>query len=125
MVLIIDDDVNFGTSVERIIRYMGHEVVLISRPLEAIELLRIRRPLLIVLDLELPEMSGLTFLRAIRQEPRNLDIPVMIFSADFSAQKMREAMDAGAREYLVKGTIGWASLAERIAKHLPGGAASS
>ena len=123
MILIVDDDVNLGQSLERMLRYLGREAVRVERPMEALALLRIRKPSLIILDLELPEIDGLRLLRAIRADTDNKAIPVIIYSGDFSAEKLHDAMAAGAQEFIVKGTVGWGTLAARIKKYLGDAAA--
>jgi CheY-like chemotaxis protein len=56
----------------------------------------------ILLDLDLPDMSGEEVLRSLRQEHRTQRIPVTILSADATAGQINNLKAAGAREYLTK-----------------------
>jgi CheY-like chemotaxis protein len=83
--------------------------------MEALSLLAVRRPHLIILDMHMPgAMDGRMFLRAVRSDPTFADVPIWIYSVDFSESLMREVKAAGAQEYLVKGAIGYSALAQRI-----------
>jgi DNA-binding response OmpR family regulator len=123
MILVVDDDDNMGQSLERMLRYMGHDAVRVGRPMEALAFLRIRKPALIILDLDLPEMNGMTLLRAIRNDAANAGVVVVIHSSDFSAEKMKEALASGARDFIVKGTLGWEAMAARIKEYMGNGEA--
>jgi CheY-like chemotaxis protein len=56
------------------------------------------KPNLIILDLNVPKVSGLEFLR--RYRPK--EVPVVIFSSTQNAAEIRRAMDLGAREFVQK-----------------------
>ena len=115
MILIVDDDVAMGASLERLLRVLGYNAVAIPSAMEALSLLTVRRPQLIILDMHMPgPMDGLMFLRAVRSDPAFASVPVWIYSVDFSDSLMREVKAAGAQEYLVKGAIGYSALAQRI-----------
>ncbi|HEY5318204.1 MAG TPA: PAS domain S-box protein, partial [Solirubrobacteraceae bacterium] len=68
----------------------------------ALELAREHRPALVLLDLNLPDMSGEEILRRIRADPRTAEIPVVITSADASPGKTEQLKRAGASDYLIK-----------------------
>ncbi|HEX4234228.1 MAG TPA: CHASE domain-containing protein [Caldimonas sp.] len=63
---------------------------------------RERMPHLILLDMHLPDMSGLDFLRHLKADPATSPIPVIVVSADATAQQVDAALDAGAVRYLTK-----------------------
>ncbi len=114
MVLIIDDEVTMGTALEKLLRFAGLEAVAISNGMEALSMLHVRKPHLIILDLHMPMMDGMTVLRAIRQDETFENVPVMIYTSEFSQGKEREALEAGAQLFIVKGTMGWDSLVARV-----------
>lgn len=60
----------------------------------------LERPDVILLDVNMPHMSGLSVLRAIRQQPRWRDLPVVMFST--SANEAAVARRDGATDYLLK-----------------------
>src|SRR5437763_11076608 len=110
MILIIDDDVQLATGLEKFFRYAGLDAIAIRSGIEALSLLHLRKPRLIVLDLDMPGMDGMTLLRAIRQDAVFKDVPILIFTSDISREKETEACAAGAQKFFVKATVGWGSL---------------
>jgi PAS domain S-box-containing protein len=67
-----------------------------------VELAIQHRPDLVLLDLHLPDMSGMDVLRAVQADPRTRDIPVVIISADATPGQIDRLLAAGARTYLTK-----------------------
>lgn len=67
-----------------------------------VELARLQRPDLILLDLHLPDIPGDEVLRRLRDTPEARDIPVVMISADATAGQADRLIDAGARAYLTK-----------------------
>jgi CheY-like chemotaxis protein len=59
-------------------------------------------PILILLDLKLPGMSGLELLRWLRQQKHLRRIPVLVLTSETGSQYMDAAYDAGANSYLLK-----------------------
>jgi CheY-like chemotaxis protein len=59
-------------------------------------------PHLILLDMQLPDISGLELLRHLKADPATALIPVIVVSADATAQQVDAALDAGAVRYLTK-----------------------
>jgi CheY-like chemotaxis protein len=74
-------------------------------------------PDIVFLDLNMPRMGGMEFLRVIKKDPEYRNIPVYIYSTSSRDSDIEEAMAAGAADYFVKpGTI--AELIEIISKAL-------
>jgi CheY-like chemotaxis protein len=67
-----------------------------------LELARLHRPDLILLDLHLPDMGGDTVLERLRADDATRDIPVVVVSADATKGQIRRLLDAGASDYLTK-----------------------
>jgi CheY-like chemotaxis protein/anti-sigma regulatory factor (Ser/Thr protein kinase) len=68
----------------------------------AIDLAREHRPDLVILDLHLPDLNGDEVLLRLREDPRTVDIPVVMYSADASEHQVRRLLDAGALAFLTK-----------------------
>ena len=64
--------------------------------------IRARHPDLILLDMHLPDMSGMELLRHLKADARTAGIPVVVVSADALAQQIEAAFEAGASHYLTK-----------------------
>jgi signal transduction histidine kinase/CheY-like chemotaxis protein len=67
-----------------------------------LDLARQHHPDLILLDLNLPDMSGSDVLRHLENDPRTRDIPVIVISADATRDRVEKLLAAGARAYLTK-----------------------
>lgn len=70
--------------------------------LDALQNIRQRRPDLILLDMHLPDISGLELLRRLKDEPELALIPVVVVSADATPAKLTEALTLGASNYVSK-----------------------
>src|SRR5580765_2140938 len=77
-ILVIDDDQGIRRLLDSLLRRKGYDVVLAENGLKGLELFRREHPDVIVLDLKMPEMDGLTVLRQIRSV--DLKQPVIIFT---------------------------------------------
>jgi PleD family two-component response regulator len=114
MILIVDDQKDTGTALERLLRYAGHESVSVTGGAEALAMLHIRKPSLLILDVNMPEMDGLTVLRTIKEHAELKDVRVVMYSADTHYETMVEAKRLGAVDFLLKGTITFDKLVARI-----------
>jgi len=70
--------------------------------LDGLAAIRARRPDVILLDMHLPDISGMELLRHLKSDRSTSVIPVVIVSADATAQQVDAALDAGAVRYLTK-----------------------
>jgi two-component system chemotaxis response regulator CheY len=59
-------------------------------------------PRFVLLDWNMPVMDGLTFLRQLRSEPHGNDPKVLLCTVETTAERIREALAAGADEYVMK-----------------------
>ena len=114
MILIVDDQKDAGTGLERLLRYAGHDSVSVTGGAEALAMLHVRKPSLMILDVNMPEMDGLSVLRTIREHDQLKDVRVVMYSADAHPETMKEAKRLGAVDFLVKGTTGFDKLIARI-----------
>jgi CheY-like chemotaxis protein len=70
--------------------------------LDGLAAIRARRPDLILLDMHLPDISGLELLRHLKADPETSAIPIVAVSADALGQQITDALEAGAERYLTK-----------------------
>jgi len=73
-----------------------------SDGLEALDKIEILHPDVVVLDVTMPRMNGLEACRLIQRKPKVSGLEVLFVTQHDSPQMMREALDAGARGYVVK-----------------------
>jgi signal transduction histidine kinase/CheY-like chemotaxis protein len=70
--------------------------------LDGLTAIRQRRPDLILLDMQLPDISGLELLRHLKQDDETAGIPVVVVSADATTARIQEALTLGAAHYVTK-----------------------
>ncbi len=99
VLLVIEDDSRFAGIVCDLSREMGFECLVAGTAQEAIDLAREYRPSAIVLDIGLPDQSGLTVLDRLKHEDRTRHIPIHVISGSDQAQT---AMALGAIGFLEK-----------------------
>ncbi len=102
-ILVVDDDPSLQKLVVLLVERAGMEALSALNATEAAQILR-NPPLpdLMLLDLMLPEVSGIDFLRQMRAKPVFEKLPVIILSALADPSQIREGLDAGADRYLTK-----------------------
>ena len=102
-VLVVDDSSIIRRVVDQILEVLGHEAVPAADGADALETLRSTQGIeLILLDWNMPEMSGIDFLRTIKADPELKEIPVIMLTTESERRKMIEAIEAGAKHYLTK-----------------------
>jgi two-component system phosphate regulon response regulator PhoB len=101
-VLIVDDDPLIREMVAAMLEAVGLVVVTVESGEEALERVLADAFDLLVLDWNLPRMSGLDLCRAIRREPSLEAMPVLFLTANASSQDMVEAFASGGDDYVVK-----------------------
>lgn len=101
-VLVVEDDRPTRLLLERMIRARGHEVHGCDSAEAAADLLRDRFFPLIVLDIQLPGMSGLEFSRLIRRQPRGRFFYILAGTGNNRPDDLKEILEAGADDYIAK-----------------------
>jgi two-component system, chemotaxis family, chemotaxis protein CheY len=100
--LVVDDSRVIRKVARRILEDLGFEVAEASDGAEGLGWCRAMMPDAILLDWNMPVMGGMEFLRRLRLEPGG-DAPKVIFcSVENDLERIREALDHGADEYIMK-----------------------
>jgi two-component system, chemotaxis family, protein-glutamate methylesterase/glutaminase len=102
-VLVVDDSAVVRQTVSALLTAQGVSVAVASDPLIAMQKMVVQRPDVILLDLEMPRMDGLTFLRKIMNED---PIPVVICSALAGSDMAFRALECGAVDVVAKPKVG-------------------
>ncbi|WP_114522076.1 response regulator [Altererythrobacter sp. ZODW24] len=101
-IVIADDDEIVAEMASDVLMDAGHACGWVSDGEAAIELLGWRRPDLLLLDQDMPGMSGTTVLRKLRGSSDFYDLPVMMFTAMSGAEDETQALYNGAQDYIRK-----------------------
>jgi len=99
-ILIVDDNEYLRQSLALILKFFGYEISEAATGTQAIEKADSTQPSLILMDLELSDMSGTDAARSIRRNPATAHIPIVGCSA--VPEWREEALHAGMVDYLVK-----------------------
>jgi two-component system, chemotaxis family, chemotaxis protein CheY len=101
--LVVDDSRTMRAIVARHLRELNFEVSEAASGLEALVSIRKIGPVDVVLvDWNMPEMSGVEFLKRIREEEAFENVPVMMVTTESEMSQVEVALEAGANEYLMK-----------------------
>jgi PAS domain S-box-containing protein len=101
-VLLVDDNSDLREYVARLLRSQGWTVDAVSDGLVALETARARVPDLVLTDVMMPGLDGFALLRALRDDPRTANVPVVVLSARAGEESRVEGAESGADDYLVK-----------------------
>ena len=101
-ILIVEDNVHLREVLAKIIQHHGYEISEASSGSQAIETAKSVKPHLILLDLDLPDMTGMEAARAIRRNSKTAHIPIVACSASMGEEFKEAATRAGAIDYLLK-----------------------
>ena len=117
MILIVDDQLDGGTILARLLKRCGHKAIAVTSGPAALSLLKTTRPSVVILDYHMPDMSGIDVMRAIGADASNRDIPVIFYTADSDPSVMSEAIRLGAKKYLVKLSTPWEELCQTVERY--------
>jgi CheY-like chemotaxis protein len=101
-VLIVDDNPDLRRMLAALLERRGYMISLAASGKEAIQRAISAKPDLVLLDLKLPDMSGMDAARALLKNPQTAQIPIVGCSASWGPEWREAAMSAGMVEYLEK-----------------------
>jgi len=118
-VLLVDDSRTVLMSMSAILTKSGFEVVTATDGSDALGKLDEAKPNIIISDLNMPTMDGLTFVREARKRPGVRFTPILMLTTESAQAKRQEAKAAGATGWLVK-PVGPEELISVIRQVVPG-----
>lgn len=101
-ILIADDDELIAELASQALIDAGFASGWVTSAEDCLDLLKTRRPDAVLLDQDMPGMSGISLLRKLRQSPEFYDLPVLMFTAMSGAQDESQAIYAGAQGFIRK-----------------------
>ena len=116
-ILIVEDNEDMRQMLVSMLRNSDYEVSEAATGTEAIEKAVSAEPNLIVLDIELPDLSGVVVAQTIRKNPKTARIPIVGWSAYIGWEYRKAALDAGMIDYLEK-PVHSATLRAKIEEYL-------
>jgi DNA-binding response OmpR family regulator len=101
-ILVIEDDPSVRTLLEKSLTAKGYRVEACEDGLAGLALLEELSPDLIIVDIMMPRLDGMTFVRAIKGHTRTKPIPVIFLTAKNDPKTMIAGINLGARFYVTK-----------------------
>lgn len=116
LVLIVEDEQLLVSAIKRSIVKLNIDVVSANDGQTGLDLAFEKKPDLILLDIVLPALDGLTVLKKLREDGWGKEVPVLILSNLSRAESIAESKKEGANEYLVKTDWKLSEVVEKV-KH--------
>ena len=101
-ILIVEDDEVALIVAEHILTKQGFEVTKVDNGEEAVDIIKDEYFDLILMDIEMPIMSGLEATHMIRKGKNGQNIPIIALTAHSTPEKIREFLQAGINDYILK-----------------------
>lgn len=101
-VLIVDDSITIRQMVAFTVKQAGMEPVEAEDGQAALNQLAGRRVDLVITDLNMPQMDGITLIRELRQRPESKHTPILMLTTESQEAKKQEGRAAGATGWIVK-----------------------
>ncbi len=99
-ILVVDDDSQMRSALKEAVGRMGYGIVLAEDPVEALKKLDNNSFSMIVTDMKMPKMDGISFIREARKKAGEL--PILVITGYATIENAVEAMKEGASDYLLK-----------------------
>ena len=101
-IIVVEDEPDTAEMFAEMMELNGHRVLKSYGGAQAIHLITREKPDLVLLDIMMPDVSGLEVLRFMRRDPRLVHIPVVVVSAKNMPDDIQTGLEAGANLYLTK-----------------------
>lgn len=116
-VVVVEDEADAAEMFAEMMRVSGFRVIKSYSSTPAISLIANERPDIVILDVMMPDVSGLEVLKFMRREPNLTNIPVIVVSAKSMPNDIKTGLDAGASVYLTK-PVGFLDLKQAVDRAL-------
>ncbi len=118
-ILIIDDAMINIEVVRHILseNYLNYHFSIATSGKEALEIVKIKKFTLILLDIVMPEMDGFDVCMALKSDPLTKDIPIIFLTASTDLDSIKKAFSLGAVDYITKPFLN-AELVARVGTHV-------
>ncbi len=101
-VIVADDDLDICELLDMKLRQSDYEVHIALGGMQALEMIRIVRPHLVILDIMMPLMSGMDVLQQMRSESAIADIPVILMTSKRQEKDVNTGFALGVVDYIIK-----------------------
>lgn len=123
-ILLVEDNERNRKLVRTILEFRGHEVIECEDGAPSLELAREHKPALVLMDIQLPTMDGITALGRLRADAETASIPVIAVTASVTPGERDKVVAAGFNGYVAK-PIDVSTFGEMIDKQIAGNEAKA
>ncbi len=117
-ILIVDDEVNCRRPLAALLKYEGYTITEARDGLEGLQRLGEDGADLVLLDMNMPGVDGVTMLQAIRHRQDWAKLPVLLCTGEHDPEMLRKCAKVGVQEYIFKGDTPFSKMLELIKRHL-------
>jgi HD-like signal output (HDOD) protein/FixJ family two-component response regulator len=118
LVLVVDDTLIVREPIAACLRSAGYETLEASDGAEALRLIAARVPDVMILDVHMSGMDGLTLLARVRERPEMARVPAIMLTVETNRRFILRASELGAKQYLLKTRFSLSELLARVEKCL-------
>jgi diguanylate cyclase len=101
-ILIIEDEPQIRKNIQQILNLEGFSTITAEDGLEGLDMAQKHQPDMIICDVMMPNLDGYGLIEALRQKPLTADIPFIFLTAKAENRDLRQGMELGADDYLIK-----------------------
>ncbi len=101
-VMVVDDEWRTREMLRMLLEMEGYEVFEAEDGLDALEKAELFNPNVMVLDVMMPKMDGITTCKKLRENENTVDLPIIMLSGKTQEESIREGLAAGATAYMTK-----------------------
>ena len=101
-ILIVEDEPQIRKNIQQILDLEGFATITAEDGLEGLDMVEKHQPDMIICDVMMPNLDGYGLIEALRQKPSTADIPLIFLTAKAENRDLRQGMDLGADDYLIK-----------------------
>lgn len=102
LIMVIDDSASLRNLVSVVLQTAGYEVIEAADGADALAKLDARRVHLMICDVNMPIMDGITFVKHVKQLPQHRFVPILMLTTESGESRRLEGQMAGAKAWLVK-----------------------
>jgi len=114
-ILIAEDHEPSRRALSRVLQRLGYRTLEAGDGIEALEQVRLERPFIVLMDVNMPGMDGIDATRALRADPLTRDLPIFALTGDVTIVNQRRIGEAGVDGYLEK-PVSWEQIERALAR---------
>lgn len=101
-ILFVDDSPLQQKQIELIFKNTGYHTIFASNGIEALKMIEMTMPSLVITDIEMPKMDGYTLCKMIREKYRDFDLPIIVTTSTIEESTLQKTYQMGADDFIPK-----------------------